>query len=1732
MVFIHNPQYPAIKIDVDEAIIRDAVDSNLSDYLKIIVTDAAGVITYAAKAGDHRFSDVDDTDYSDVFRMTCDDANGSAILTTSCITDKNIFEIDHNGTLGAAADLKEIVIDLADIVVNDAATTAATLYGIDFEGGSVTATAVGLSTIVGARFTNPTAGEYLAERGIQIICDKSVFSNNAIALETSRDITGTLAAAETFTNYANIMGQSVTHSGGDFILTNDAGILQLNLNHDVTVATPGAPDVFSATALNIAVTSDVNVGTSNAQCDTSARALDISWTIAESDGIMRMAATDIARIVYTGVAGVTSAAGYEFNLLKLDTGTAVLDDTNMSFRGIDIELIDTVDTDFAVFYGINIDMPTAYQGTDPTSAIHCTGNSMIADLLREGDYGLYIDVDLAAGIGIYMDLDSAIDSANDIDGITVTHNAEANGGAVTHDGFFINYDMTLESDGANITRQTNPLIDLTVNLTETANVTQMTSGILNATIAAGATSPLLDGTMISFATTGSGLIDAGFTMLSLSQAFAHDGATADALQGIDVNWSGNVPQTTNDANLTLILADLDATIGSGVGGDAGEIYGIYSDFSGATINGDSVNANGIRVSMDCTDTDFATLYGVNVVMPTAYQGTDPTAAYYAAGNSMTAAIIEEGDYGLHIDTDLAASTGIYVDADMGTTANNVIALQTTRDMTGALTATTFTNYANIMGQSMTHSSNDAIATNDQGILQLVLNTDVDYASSNADVFSATALNIGVTSDMDNANADLDVTARAIDISYALSRSSAGAHNLDATDILRINFDVAAGCAIGDGGAGDVNMILLDGDGVVPGATISNNMNISALTVDWSSASMNDANTTLFGARVIMPAAIHTTAANLYGVDINADGATDSKTICLNTSRDMSGTLSATPTFTNYANVMGQAVGHTITDTVVTHDTGILQLNLTQDTDLATAAADLFSATALNIVVAADMDNANADIDTTARALDIGYTVARSSAGVHRLGSTDIARIVYTGAAGMTSAAGYELNLLKLDTGTTTFDDANTSFRAIDIELIDTIDTDFAVFYGINIDMPVAYQGTDPTSALHATGNSMTLDLLTEGDYGLYIDNDLAGSYSIFVDTDMAANTTNNMYGLYISKDASLDNSATGAISLTNYAAQLSVAGTNADDGGNNFTNSANVLEIDLSHNSNSSVGAVADTFDGTGLDIDITASTQNSATNVLTTTARALDINYTVNYDTAGTHTLGATDIARIDFNVAASTTIGGSSNILLLDGDGFLPGAGAWGAGYTIDGLKIDWSAASYPANGNTTMYGIEVIMPAAYAALATEAAIHCTGNGNVFNALLGDGIYLDMGEAASIGLNIESDTIGTVANAMQTITTSRDFAGVTTADIAMTNYSVTHSVVNTNTPTTDFDFDFDTGAGVMNLIMQQTNTSSFDKTDPDKFNATALNIEVDATTVTEANSELDAAPRAIDISYDISELAGTLQLGTTDAVRIQFEDLVFSTAGAMVLQGLNILVTNAETFDDVNITFAGSNIDLANITNTASTLVCGQDITMGTSADMGLRVTMGATPATGGIQVVSNAATEIAITTNGEIVAGNYPEEAYLPFEDFVTGTLTNCTVTKVFNAAEDELAFDIDNTGGGAGSAEIYFQFRIPVDFKEFPDTSDDITIRAIQDGGADIDATITIDFLDNAGTDADDDSVAATTLTNAWATYDCATVTGDGTWAAGDAVNVLITVALTDNDDDVQIIYPKVLYKRSG
>lgn len=142
----------------------------------------------------------------------------------------------------------------------------------------------------------------------------------------------------------------------------------------------------------------------------------------------------------------------------------------------------------------------------------------------------------------------------------------------------------------------------------------------------------------------------------------------------------------------------------------------------------------------------------------------------------------------------------------------------------------------------------------------------------------------------------------------------------------------------------------------------------------------------------------------------------------------------------------------------------------------------------------------------------------------------------------------------------------------------------------------------------------------------------------------------------------------------------------------------------------------------------------------------------------------------------------------------------------------------------------------------------------------------------------------------------------------------------------------------------------------------------------------------------------------------------------------------------------------------------------------------------------------------------------------------TLANCTNVLANDAAIDELVFDIDITG--AVDALIELAFQIPADFKAFAGQDDDLVIQFIQDadsGDGVGDCSLTVNVIDTAGTNSDDNDIAAVAGTAAYVELDCAI--DAGAWAVGDYFVVQIQIdeiVGTEAGDAVRVSIPRIKY----
>ena len=138
----------------------------------------------------------------------------------------------------------------------------------------------------------------------------------------------------------------------------------------------------------------------------------------------------------------------------------------------------------------------------------------------------------------------------------------------------------------------------------------------------------------------------------------------------------------------------------------------------------------------------------------------------------------------------------------------------------------------------------------------------------------------------------------------------------------------------------------------------------------------------------------------------------------------------------------------------------------------------------------------------------------------------------------------------------------------------------------------------------------------------------------------------------------------------------------------------------------------------------------------------------------------------------------------------------------------------------------------------------------------------------------------------------------------------------------------------------------------------------------------------------------------------------------------------------------------------------------------------------------------------------------------------TQTDCSTTYVLDTDEDEIVIYQEATD--VTTAGVYdLQYQLPYDFYGLIGASDDVSLRAIQSSGG-TDMTITVEVYDNAGSNISDASIATTSLTASWATYDCALTNpdSDASLRGGDHIILRITTAGVHNDDDCKITIPKI------
>jgi hypothetical protein len=471
----------------------------------------------------------------------------------------------------------------------------------------------------------------------------------------------------------------------------------------------------------------------------------------------------------------------------------------------------------------------------------------------------------------------------------------------------------------------------------------------------------------------------------------------------------------------------------------------------------------------------------------------------------------------------------------------------------------------------------------------------------------------------------------------------------------------------------------------------------------------------------------------YGITILSD-ATNTSNAKQNilTSRDITGALTGHRTYTNYANVLSQvgnnssATDFNLNDTANTSGVqNIIFSHLTTATSAGPGVLttpDVFRGTAFRIDVTGRTNDVNTKLDMSARALDIAYTATETS-GTLRLAATDIARIVATIPAGLTSAGAYTMNMLNLDGSAILNDDANMTLRGANINLSGY--TTGAVMRGVNIVMPAAYTAA-AEAAIYATGNGNIFGALT-GD-GIYLSMGEATSIGINLESD-STNANNDKRGIDISKD--LTNSLHSVGGWTNSDSAIRVRSYNTTGVTADQPTTVNGDLVSVERADTTSL-ALADVYGGNLVNIYYDVDTTGAGT--ATSNTCALNVNYDLN-ETAGTMSVTAFNVAYIDFDTTGTPVFAaGEYNLLYINGNSNAASP-AYTATTNLNGTKIDLSAMVV-TDADLTMRGLSIVMP--------TAAVSNIEGIRIVTGSVGPAIYIDSATNDHVAgnlLHIEAD-------------------------------------------------------------------------------------------------------------------------------------------------------------------------------------------------------------------------------------------------------------------------------------------------------------------------------------------------------------------------------------------------------
>ena len=349
MATIQRTGVAGIQKDPDTIRFVDRLDTDLSHYFEINVDDSNNLIDFLAKIGDFRFKDADDSDNSDTFQLTLDDAGGSALLKTSCITDKNIFEIAASGTYSGASatvDINFIELDIDGMTINDAATNAVTLKGINIDMDGITATAATLSAAYGLFIDMPSVGVYATISGAEIYVDSAEASNLSSGLIISKDLSNTAAGAGIAQTNSALNIAQISSNDEAQIMTVSNTVADITVSNTASAA--GA-DVYAGTVMNLdysAITDGTGTATS------SATALSIDYNLTETAGTLTLNSFNVAYIDFDTSGTVSYAAGtYRGLYINMADANTPTHAASTTFYGLEIDVssLDDSDTDLTLY---------------------------------------------------------------------------------------------------------------------------------------------------------------------------------------------------------------------------------------------------------------------------------------------------------------------------------------------------------------------------------------------------------------------------------------------------------------------------------------------------------------------------------------------------------------------------------------------------------------------------------------------------------------------------------------------------------------------------------------------------------------------------------------------------------------------------------------------------------------------------------------------------------------------------------------------------------------------------------------------------------------------------------------------------------------------------------------------------------------------------------------------------------------------------------------------------------------------------------------------------------------------------------------------------------------------------------------------------------------------------------------------------------------------------------------